>query len=164
MSAAAAARVRAPMGRAGADRLYERRRCGTRILAVFDQTFAVTGVIKVIAVLVAIVGIFLALTALVIEREREIGVLRAIGASRGQVRGMLLSEAALLGMVASGVGNRGGDVPGDGADMGGEQGVLRVDHRIAMAVGDDRGRRRCGSWRRRCWRRWGRRGRRGGWR
>jgi putative ABC transport system permease protein len=75
-----------------------------RILAVFDQTFAVTGVIKVIAVLVAIVGIFLALTALVIEREREIGVLRAIGASRGQVRRMLLSEAALLGTVASALG------------------------------------------------------------
>jgi putative ABC transport system permease protein len=40
----------------------------------------------------------------VIEREREIGVLRAIGASRGQVRRMLLSEAALLGMVASALG------------------------------------------------------------
>jgi len=75
-----------------------------RILAVFDQTFAVTGVIKIIAILVAIVGIFLALTALVIEREREIGVLRAIGASRGQVRGLLLSEAALLGAVASALG------------------------------------------------------------
>jgi len=75
-----------------------------RILAVFDQTFAVTGIIRVIAVLVAVVGIFLALTALVIEREREIGVLRALGASRGQVRGMLLSEAALLGTLASGLG------------------------------------------------------------
>ena len=75
-----------------------------RILGVFDQTFAVTGVLRVIAVLVAIVGIFLALTALVIEREREIGVLRAIGASREQVRGMLLGEAALLGTVASGLG------------------------------------------------------------
>jgi len=72
-----------------------------RILTVFDQTFAVTGILKVIAVLVAIVGIFLALTALVIEREREIGVLRALGASRGQVRALLLSEAALLGMVSS---------------------------------------------------------------
>jgi putative ABC transport system permease protein len=75
-----------------------------RILTVFDQTFAVTGVLRVIAVIVAVVGIFLALTALVIERAREIGVLRAVGASRGQVRGMVLSEAALLGMVASGLG------------------------------------------------------------
>ena len=75
-----------------------------RILAVFDQTFAVTGVVRLIAVVVAIVGIFLALTALVIEREREIGVLRALGASRGQVRRLMLSEAALLGTVASALG------------------------------------------------------------
>ena len=101
--AAAAARARRRWGGEGLI-VYTNGALRDRILAVFDQTFAVTGVIKVIAVLVAIVGIFLALTALVIEREREIGVLRAIGASRGQVRGMLLSEAALLGMVASGLG------------------------------------------------------------
>jgi len=101
--AAAAARARKRWGGEGLI-VYTNGALRDRILAVFDQTFAVTGVIKVIAVLVAIVGIFLALTALVIEREREIGVLRAIGGSRGQVRGMLLSEAALLGTVASGLG------------------------------------------------------------
>jgi putative ABC transport system permease protein len=101
--AAAAARTRSRWGGQGLI-VYTNGALRERILAVFDQTFAVTGVIKVIAVLVAIVGIFLALTALVIEREREIGVLRAIGASRGQVSGMLLSEAALLGVVASGLG------------------------------------------------------------
>jgi putative ABC transport system permease protein len=101
--AAAAARARKRWGGQGL-MVYTNAALRERILAVFDQTFAVTGVIKVIAVVVAIVGIFLALTALVIEREREIGVLRAIGASRGQVRGMLLSEAALLGTVASALG------------------------------------------------------------
>jgi len=101
--AAAAARARTRWGAEGLI-VYTNGALRDRILAVFDQTFAVTGVIKVIAVLVAVVGIFLALTALVIEREREIGVLRAIGASRGQVRGLLLSEAALLGAVASALG------------------------------------------------------------
>jgi putative ABC transport system permease protein len=101
--AAAAARTRARWGGRGL-LVYTNGALRERILAVFDQTFAVTGVLRIIAVLVAIVGIFLALTALVIEREREIGVLRAIGASRGQVRGMLLSEAALLGTVAGGLG------------------------------------------------------------
>jgi putative ABC transport system permease protein len=101
--AAAAVRARSRWGGQGLI-VYTNGALRERILAVFDQTFAVTGVIKVIAVLVAIVGIFLALTALVIERQREIGVLRAIGASRGQVREMLLSEAALLGTVASGLG------------------------------------------------------------
>ncbi|HEX4084159.1 MAG TPA: FtsX-like permease family protein [Chthoniobacteraceae bacterium] len=84
--------------------IYTNSALRQRILTVFDQTFAVTGVLRVIAVLVAIVGIFLALTALVIERAREIGVLRAIGASRGQVRGLMMSEAALLGTLASALG------------------------------------------------------------
>jgi putative ABC transport system permease protein len=97
------ARIRARWGRQGLI-IYTNAALRGRILTVFDQTFAVTGVIKIIAVLVAIIGIFLALTALVIEREREIGVLRAVGASRGQVRGLLLSEAALLGAVASALG------------------------------------------------------------
>jgi putative ABC transport system permease protein len=101
----AAAAVRARNRWAGEGLIvYTNAALRARILAVFDQTFAVTGVLKVIAVLVAIVGIFLALTALVIERQREIGVLRALGASRGQVRGMLLSEAALLGTVSSALG------------------------------------------------------------
>jgi putative ABC transport system permease protein len=101
--AAAIARIRARWAGQGLI-IYTNAALRSRILTVFDQTFAVTGVIKIIAVLVAIVGIFLALTALVIEREREIGVLRAVGASRGQVRGLLLSEAALLGAVASALG------------------------------------------------------------
>ena len=101
--AAEAARTRQRWGGQGLI-VYTNDALRDRILGVFDQTFAVTGVIKVIAVVVAVVGIFLALTALVIERAREIGVLRAIGASRGQVRGMVLSEAALLGVVASALG------------------------------------------------------------
>ena len=38
------------------------------------------------------------------ERRREIGVLRAIGATRGDVRGIVLGEAALLGLVSGAVG------------------------------------------------------------
>lgn len=72
-----------------------------RILTVFDQTFAVTYVLRAIAILVAVVGIFLSLTALVVERERDIGILRAIGASPRQVRDLFLGESALLGGIAS---------------------------------------------------------------
>jgi putative ABC transport system permease protein len=101
--ASAATRVRTRWGSQGL-LVYTNAALRDRILAVFDQTFAVTRVLKVIAVLVALVGVFLALTALVIEREREIGILRAIGSSRRQVRGLLLSEAALLATVASTLG------------------------------------------------------------
>ena len=68
---------------------------------IFGQTFRITGVLRGIAVCVAIIGIFLTLTTLVVEREREIGVLRAVGASTGQVQGLILVESALIGLLAS---------------------------------------------------------------
>jgi putative ABC transport system permease protein len=49
---------------------------------------------------VAILGIVNSMLALVIERERDIGILRAIGTSKGQIRKMTLVEAQLLGLVS----------------------------------------------------------------
>jgi putative ABC transport system permease protein len=42
--------------------------------------------------------------ALVIDRRRELGLLRFLGAARGQVRKLILIEAGLLGLLASGAG------------------------------------------------------------
>lgn len=81
--------------------VYSNKSLRQRILAIFDQTFAVTYVLRLIAIIVAIVGIFLSVTALVAERQREIGVLRAIGASRGQIQRWFMAEAALIGLVSS---------------------------------------------------------------
>jgi putative ABC transport system permease protein len=71
---------------------------------IFDQTFAITGVLRLIAIVVAVCGVLLSLGILVQERSREIAVLRALGASRGQVLRTVLSEAGLLGALASLVG------------------------------------------------------------
>jgi putative ABC transport system permease protein len=49
---------------------------------------------------VAVIGIALNLTVLVKEREREIATLRAIGVGRQQVRGLIVWESLLVGMVA----------------------------------------------------------------
>ena len=84
--------------------IYSNRTLRDRILAVFDQTFAVTYILRTVAVLVAITGVFLAVTTLAAEREREIGVLRAIGASRDQVHRALVLEAGMMGVVASALG------------------------------------------------------------
>ncbi len=81
--------------------VYSNRSLRQRILTIFDQTFAVTYVLRLIAIIVAIVGIFLSVTALVAERQREIGVLRAIGASRGQIQRWFMAESALVGLVSS---------------------------------------------------------------
>ena len=68
---------------------------------IFDETFAVTSILRAIAIIVAVAGVLFSLSALVIEREREIGVLRAIGASRAQVLGIFLTEAALIGFTSA---------------------------------------------------------------
>lgn len=71
-----------------------------RVLEIFDQTFAVTYALRIIAVIVAAFGIFNALWASVLERQREIGILRSLGASRAQVFRVILQEAGLLGLLA----------------------------------------------------------------
>ena len=72
-----------------------------RVLTVFDQTFQITWALQGIAVLVAVLGVISTLTALVLQRGREIGVLRGSGATRGQIRRMVLAESGLLGLTGA---------------------------------------------------------------
>ncbi|MGH9662586.1 MAG: ABC transporter permease, partial [Bryobacteraceae bacterium] len=73
-------------------------------LEVFDRTFAITWALEAVAVLVAMLGAASSLVALVLDRRREIGVLRFLGAAPEQVKRMILLEAGFLGLVASGAG------------------------------------------------------------
>ncbi|MEO8661285.1 MAG: FtsX-like permease family protein [Bryobacteraceae bacterium] len=70
-------------------------------IKIFDRTFAITYALEAVAVLVAVMGIAGALLALVIDRRREMGLLRFLGASAGQVRKLILCEAGLLGLLAN---------------------------------------------------------------
>lgn len=101
---ALAAEFRERFGGEGLFSIYSNQALRARIFEIFDQTFAVTLVLRSIAVMVAAVGVMLALIILAAEREREVGVLRAIGASRMQVVGIFLREAALIGGIASLIG------------------------------------------------------------
>jgi len=74
------------------------RQLRTRILSIFDQTFSIAHALKVIAFVVAALGIINSMQALVLERERDLGILRAVGTSRRQIRKMTLLEAQLMGM------------------------------------------------------------------
>lgn len=69
-------------------------------LRVFDRTFVVTGVLRMLAILVAFVGVLAALTALQLERSREIGVLRALGTTPGEVWALVTTQTGLIGLVA----------------------------------------------------------------
>jgi len=70
-------------------------------IRVFDRTFAITYALEAVAVLVAVMGIAGALLALVVDRRRELGLLRFLGASSGQIRRLILVEAGLLGLLAN---------------------------------------------------------------
>jgi putative ABC transport system permease protein len=68
------------------------------ILKIFDQTFAITYSLELIAIIVAILGIINSLNALMIERQRDIGILRAVGGFRGQIQKTVLIEAGMIGL------------------------------------------------------------------
>ena len=70
-------------------------------IRIFDRTFAITYALEAVAIFVAIMGIAGALLALVIDRRRELGLLRFLGASAEQIRKLILFEAALLGLFAN---------------------------------------------------------------
>ncbi len=84
--------------------VYSNRTLRERIFFIFDQTFAVTSVLRTVALVVAIAGVYLSVTTLVAERERDIGMLRAIGASRGQIVRLFVAESAMIGLLASALG------------------------------------------------------------
>ncbi len=70
-------------------------------IQVFDRTFAITYVLEALAVFVAVTGVGGALLALVIDRRREFGLLRFLGADDSQIRRIILFEAGLLGLLAN---------------------------------------------------------------
>ena len=69
-------------------------------LEIFDRTFRVTDVLRLLCAIVAFLGVFGALSALQWERRREVAVLRAVGATRRQVWSSLTLQALLLGLGA----------------------------------------------------------------
>ena len=63
--------------------------------------FGLFDALAIVAVVVAAIGIVNTLTVSVLERVRELGVLRAAGMTRGQIRRTVVVEAGILGIVGS---------------------------------------------------------------
>lgn len=66
------------------------------VLRIFDETFAVTTVLLLIALIIAALGITTTLAVQVLERTRQLNTLFAVGAGFGQIRSMIFWEAMLL--------------------------------------------------------------------
>ncbi len=84
--------------------IFSSRDLRRRILEIFDQTFAITYALQAIALIVAALSVLATLAASVLERTREIGILRSLGVNRPRIALTVLAEAGLLGILANVVG------------------------------------------------------------
>ncbi len=98
------------------------------IRKVIDQGFAVNNAINIITLLIACLGIIITLLASVLERTREIGILRSIGMLRRQVSRVVLIESMLLGAIGGALG------AGTGIIIGwmSLEGFLKADYGASM--------------------------------
>ena len=69
-------------------------------LEIFDRTFAITGALRLLAVVVAFIGVLSALMSLQLERTRELGILRANGMTPLQMWQLTLLETGIMGSLA----------------------------------------------------------------
>jgi putative ABC transport system permease protein len=79
--------------------VYSGRTALAGLEAPLHQSMFIANAVWVIVVFVAAVALFNTLTLSVLERRREIGVLRAMGTSRRFTLRMILAEAAAIGVV-----------------------------------------------------------------
>jgi putative ABC transport system permease protein len=81
--------------------IFSNRDIRTEAVRIFDQTFAITYALEAVAVIVAVMGIAGALMSIVIDRRREFGLLRILGATTAQIRKLILVEAGLIGILSN---------------------------------------------------------------
>ena len=96
------------------------------VAKVMNQWFGLTYVQVVVSMLVAILGIVNTLTVSISDRRRELGVLRAVGGLRSQIRGTVWMEAAAIGIIGLTLGIATGAITS----------VLRVAGDSARHIGD----------------------------
>lgn len=93
-------RLRATIGAERALSIQSNRSLKKISLEIFDRTFLITSVLRLLAGLVAFIGVLSSLMALQLERARELGVLRANGMTPGQVWQLVTSQTGLMGLAA----------------------------------------------------------------
>jgi putative ABC transport system permease protein len=74
------------------------------VMKIFDQTFLITYALLGVAIAIAVLGIVNTLSALILERRRELALLRVTGMTTGEVRTMIVLESTLLGLASTVVG------------------------------------------------------------
>jgi putative ABC transport system permease protein len=110
--------------------------------ATIDQILGLVTVLLMFTVLMAALGITNTMALSVLERTRQLGLLRAVGMVRGQLRAMVRTEAVLIALFAVAVGISVGalyasamvNVLGHDAEVPTDVPVLRLAATAAVAV------------------------------
>jgi putative ABC transport system permease protein len=76
----------------------------TQSKKLIDDAFSITYAIEFAAILLALLGVINTLLAAVLDRTRELGLLRAVGATREQVVKSIAAEAAMMGIAGGTLG------------------------------------------------------------
>jgi putative ABC transport system permease protein len=83
---------------------YDIRHIKAEIEGVFQKVLLLVSTIAFAAMAVASLGVTNTIMASIRSRRWQFGILRSIGATRGQLLRLVLAEAALLGLVGCGMG------------------------------------------------------------
>jgi putative ABC transport system permease protein len=102
----------------------------TQFLDLLGQGQRVLGLVAAVALVMAGLSVALTLYGAVLARQREIAILRALGASRGTILGIALIESLILGLL----GLAGGALLGYGAAFA-IAGTLRYQSAVAINLG-----------------------------
>lgn len=88
------------MGFALDDKYEDAQRAGL-VISIVTGIFSL---ISVIIILIAAINIMHTFLMIIMERRKEIGLMRALGATRAGIRAMILVEAAAVGLLGGGLG------------------------------------------------------------
>jgi putative ABC transport system permease protein len=69
-------------------------------LEIFDRTFEITKALQLMTTVVAFIGVLGSLMSLQLDKQRQLGILKAIGLTSKQLWGLILLETGLMGGVA----------------------------------------------------------------
>ena len=70
-------------------------------LQVFDRTFTITSALQVITTSVAFIGVMSSMLSLQVEKQSQLGILKAIGMSTRQLWTLVMLETGIIGLLAA---------------------------------------------------------------